>query len=127
MPPTSVTPPTKPTPPAGPHRTLTQQQPPLSPEAKSREKDRISLLLLINGELLQEVIRLRSEGKSGVPQPSPQNDGKAPQTSEETAAESSKKTPAHPDYIEYADCIPLPALTLADAFPTISGLACEQR
>ena len=97
--PTSATPPTKPTPPAGPPRTLTQP-PPLAPEAKSREKERISLLLVINGELLQEVIRLRSEGKSGAPLPSPQNDSKGPQASDESLADASRKSPPHPDYME---------------------------
>jgi hypothetical protein len=58
------------------------------------------LLLVINGELLQEVIRLRSEGKSGAPLPTPQNDAKGPQTSDETSADASRKSPPHPDYME---------------------------
>lgn len=43
---------------------------PLSPGAQSRERDRVTLLLDINRVLLQEVLKLQEQGKTGpLPQP----------------------------------------------------------
>ena len=64
--------------PAPPAQTQNAQQPigkmnppaPLSPGAQSRERDRVTLLLDINRVLLQEVLKLQEQGKTGpLPQP----------------------------------------------------------
>jgi hypothetical protein len=43
----------------------TDQRPPLSPSKLQLEKERVSLLLDINRELLQEVVNLQASGKAG--------------------------------------------------------------
>ncbi|KAI9762481.1 MAG: hypothetical protein M1840_001241 [Geoglossum simile] len=47
------------------------QRPPLSPIQLQREKERVSLLLEINRDLLQEVVNLRASGKAGGPGQTP--------------------------------------------------------
>lgn len=50
---------------------------PASPEQQQRERDQVTLLLDINRELLQEVLRLQEQGKGGMmsSQPTPGQDG----------------------------------------------------
>ena len=99
----SITPPSK-----GPTHINTKaviQHPPLSPEAKEREKERISLLLVINGELLQEVVKLQAEGKAGAPQASPKQTPGGLPSKEESAKDGElegkmKKGQPSPEYIE---------------------------
>lgn len=47
-------------------------RPPLSPSSQNREQERVSLLLDINLDLLQEVNRLQAEGKGGATSPQQQ-------------------------------------------------------
>ncbi|KAI9840186.1 MAG: hypothetical protein M1837_001858 [Sclerophora amabilis] len=75
------------------------QQPPLSPGAKEREKERVSLLLLINGELIQEVMKLQTEGKAGMPDQS-QKDGSDEKRDADGPMSKPKKSPPHPEFIE---------------------------
>ena len=50
-------------------------QPPLSPGEMEREKERVSLLLQLNTELLREIVRMQAEGKAGpTPRPEPAGD-----------------------------------------------------
>ncbi|KAI9786272.1 MAG: hypothetical protein M1816_008081 [Peltula sp. TS41687] len=92
-------------------------QPPLSPSSREREKERISLLLQINGELLKELVRLQTEGKgAGLPSQSPSSQGPSPM--EESVHKEDKDglpdgqissppkpvTP-HPTYIECMRCL----------------------
>ncbi|KAF2808103.1 uncharacterized protein BDZ99DRAFT_392203 [Mytilinidion resinicola] len=53
-------------------------QSPVSPGAQARDKERVTLLLEINTELLQEICRLQEQGKSGHigPMPPPKEEGK---------------------------------------------------
>ena len=73
---------------------------PTSPNSQSREKERISLLLEINRELLQETVGLQAKGKGGViGQQRP-----AAQTaagSEEGGKDGDGNKPASKEYIEY--------------------------
>ncbi|KAK7736504.1 hypothetical protein SLS62_011451, partial [Diatrype stigma] len=50
---------------------------PASPGQLQREKEQVTLLLEINRELLQEVLRLQEQGKGGMmnAQPAPGQDG----------------------------------------------------
>lgn len=41
--------------------------PPLSPKSATREKLRVTILLEINSQLLQEIISLQAQGKAGLP------------------------------------------------------------
>lgn len=82
---------------AGP-QSQSQPQPPQSPRTQARERERISLLLEINRELLQEVLRLQAEGKGGDVQaparPVKDESNGAP------PANPAKKTVAAPEYTE---------------------------
>lgn len=64
---------------------------PASPGQLQREREQITLLLDINRELLQEILRLQEQGKGGVmgSQPDANKDGDAP------------KQVASKEYIEY--------------------------
>lgn len=87
-------------------------QPPLSPSSREREKERISLLLLINGELLRELVRLQTEGKgAGLQSQSPSS--QSPSAKEESSNKEDrdgimdgqissppKPVTPHPTYIE---------------------------
>ena len=88
-----------------------QSQPAAQPQSafptssKEREKERISLLLLINGELLQEILRLQADGKTGPSpaqaQPSPtQESVKDERDGVDGEAPKSKKVTAHPEFVE---------------------------
>lgn len=59
---------------------------PLSPGAQTRERDRVTLLLDINRVLLQEVLKLQEQGKTGpLPQPgqNPEEKDGEPKASQE--------------------------------------------
>lgn len=80
-------------------------QPPLSPSSREREKERISLLLLINGELLKELLRLQTEGKgAGIQSQSPKEEtGKEDRDGIITDSQVStppKPVTPHPTYVE---------------------------
>ena len=52
-------------------------EPPQSPVATSREQERVTILLQINGELLKEASNLHTQGKGGLmAQPQKSEDGK---------------------------------------------------
>jgi len=52
-------------------------QPPLSPGSQARERERVAVLLEINGELLKTIVSLQEQGKGGsVGQPAPGEDVK---------------------------------------------------
>nr|POE84543.1 hypothetical protein CFP56_78629 [Quercus suber] len=59
-------PPSTQTQPAGTSTAGSSPRPPLSPHSQNREQERISLLLGINVDLLQEVNRLQAEGRGGA-------------------------------------------------------------
>nr|POE93483.1 hypothetical protein CFP56_19495 [Quercus suber] len=58
--------------PAGSSTAGSSPRPPQSPSSQNREQERISLLLGINVDLLQEVHRLQAEGKGGATSPQQQ-------------------------------------------------------
>ncbi|KAF2147157.1 uncharacterized protein K452DRAFT_293623 [Aplosporella prunicola CBS 121167] len=70
---------------------------PASPGAhanQSKERERVTLLLDINRELLQEILKLQEQGKGGfVGQPPPNPDGSAPDAGNKVASK------------EYIDCM----------------------
>ena len=66
-------------------------QSPVSPVAQAREKERVTLLLEINSELLQEIVSLQGQGKAGHIGPMPPK--------EEGKKESDIK-PASKEYVE---------------------------
>lgn len=74
--------------------------PPLSPGAQARERDRVTVLLEINSELLKEILALQAQGKGGsVAQP--------PQSKEEEGkAEDRNQKPASKEYVEYVSPAP---------------------
>lgn len=82
------------------------QQPPLSPSARERERERISLLLTINGELLKELVRLQAEGKAGSlgqspPQgPSPKEETRDEKDGVDGSVSTPKHAAPHPTFIE---------------------------
>lgn len=71
-------------------------QSPVSSEAQTQEKERVTLLLEINAELLQEITSLQTQGKGGYT-------GVPPQGSAE-AGKPPEMKPASKEYIEYV-CI----------------------
>ena len=80
-------------------------QPPLSPSSREREKERITLLLVINNDLLQEVLRLQAEGKAGLPgQPAGQPQAVKGEVKDEKDGvdgdQPKAKKPPHPEFIE---------------------------
>ena len=66
-------------------------QSPVSPVAQAKEKERVTLLLEINSELLQEIVSLQGQGKAGHIGPMPPK--------EEGKKESDIK-PASKEYVE---------------------------
>ncbi|KAI9882970.1 MAG: hypothetical protein M1823_005288 [Watsoniomyces obsoletus] len=89
---------------------LSVQSEALSPTSRERERERVSLLLLINAELLNELLRLQGEGKAGTAGQSP-NQGPSPKASDagderdgggEDGSASPTKLPtaSHPDWVE---------------------------
>ncbi|KAF2088579.1 hypothetical protein K490DRAFT_39421 [Saccharata proteae CBS 121410] len=71
-----------------PNKTSHPMAKPASPGAQNRERERVSLLLEINRELLQEILKLQEQGKGGVvsqpaPNQDPQNPAEAKQASKE--------------------------------------------
>ncbi|KAI9823869.1 MAG: hypothetical protein M1826_007615 [Phylliscum demangeonii] len=74
-------------------RTPSIMQPPNSPASPERERDRISLLLLINGELLRELLRMQADGKAGgMPGQGP-GQGQSPGPSPTDEAENAHAEP----------------------------------
>ena len=90
---------------------LVQPGTPLSPQAASRERARVMVLLDINSHLLQEVVALQSQGKAGSgpaqAQPSPTSPTSAtePSGGVMNSPDQSKQTPNKPASQEYADCM----------------------
>ncbi|KAI9761823.1 MAG: hypothetical protein M4579_000762 [Chaenotheca gracillima] len=82
-----------------PQSTQQPQQPLLSPAAREREKERVSLLLLINGELIKEVVKLQGEGKAGIPDQTQKDTPNGKDGAEDTQSKAKKSQP-HPEYIE---------------------------
>ncbi|KAI9674185.1 MAG: hypothetical protein M1817_002003 [Caeruleum heppii] len=77
------------------------QQPPLSPASREQEKERITLLLTINGELLQETVKLREQGKAGTPAPTPGPKGDGKEDKDVADGEISPvKKPPQPEFID---------------------------
>lgn len=64
---------------------------PSAPSDPTRERERVSLLLKINSELLQEILSLQGQGKHGAL-------GNTSQVKDENGAVQNK--PAAPEYIE---------------------------
>ncbi|KAI9811075.1 MAG: hypothetical protein M1827_005657 [Pycnora praestabilis] len=84
-------------------------QPPLSPSSSAREKERVSVLLDINRDLLQEVVNLQGQGKAGIPGQTPgQSAQQLQQQQQQQSKEESKDSdpkPAKPPSREFIDCM----------------------
>ena len=84
---------------------------PLSPQAASRERARVMVLLDINSHLLQEVVALQTQGKAGSgpaqAQPSPTSPTSANEPSGGLlhSPDPSKQTANKPASQEYVDCM----------------------
>jgi hypothetical protein len=79
--------------PGAPGTTQSVPPSPISAETQAREKERVTVLLEINHELLQEVINLQEQGKGGFmgPQPPPGPNGEKPPEMKQASKE----------YVEY--------------------------
>ncbi|KAH0536158.1 hypothetical protein FGG08_006945 [Glutinoglossum americanum] len=83
----------------------TEQRPPLSPSQLQREKERVTLLLEINRELLQEVVNLQASGKAGMPgQPPGQTTSQEKETKDEKDGTDGQQTKPVPDKA-YLECM----------------------
>lgn len=84
---------------------------PQSPQSAARERARVTVLLDINTQLLQEVVSLQAQGKAGVTPSQPQQSPTSPTSATDPSAlnqspvEPSKQGPAKPPSQEYADCM----------------------
>lgn len=84
---------------------------PQSPQSAARERARVTVLLEINTQLLQEVVSLQAQGKAGVTPTQPQQSPTSPTSATDPSAlnaspvDSSKQGPAKPPSQEYADCM----------------------
>ena len=77
-----------------------QAQTPSSPDAQQRERERVSLLLEINKELLQETMNLQAQGKGGsVGQPRPSQQQPAA-GGDDNNKEGNMSKPASKEFIE---------------------------
>jgi hypothetical protein len=84
---------------------------PQSPQSAARERARVSVLLEINTQLLQEGVALQKEGTAGVTPTQAQQSPTSPTSATDPSAlnpspvDSSKQTGAKPPTQEYADCM----------------------
>jgi hypothetical protein len=86
---------------------------PQSPQSAARERARVTVLLEINTQLLQEVVSLQAQGKAGVTpsQPQQQQSPTSPTSATDHSAlnqspmDPSKQVAAKPPSQEYADCM----------------------
>lgn len=84
---------------------------PQSPQSAARERARVTILLEINTQLLQEVVSLQAQGKAGVTPSQPQQSPTSPTSATDPSAlnpspvDPSKQVAAKPPSQEYADCM----------------------
>jgi hypothetical protein len=84
---------------------------PQSPQSAARERARVTVLLAINTQLLQEVVSLQAQGKAGVTPSQPQQSPTSPTSATDPSAlnqspmDPSKQVAAKPPSQEYADCM----------------------
>ncbi|KAH0547952.1 hypothetical protein GP486_008307 [Trichoglossum hirsutum] len=82
-----------------------EQRPPLSPSQLKRERERVSLLLEINRDLLQEVVNLQANGKAGVPgQPQSQTTSQDKEPKDDKEGTDGQQAKPVPDKA-YVECM----------------------